>query len=343
MDFDGSGHFLDVSSHYYVSFDSYPVVLREDREGAFTYTTVTFVICGAPPRIILLTAAGEVQTLTFGSPNRRSLSVPAEVHMDPSRLRAGSFAVSADEHWLADWHTPGTMLVWNLTIGNHTTLHSRFALPPSNGQERAASEEYVLAATFSNEEDGFYYLVGVSNRGTVWIWDVESGIPLRQPFKLRHPTGLADASQIAFSRSGMRLAWTSLCEAVRSPDDQARSQWYLGPSYHSTIRVFNLSDCRRTVDGRTVPSILLRGPDVAQVNTFALAPKGEYVATASEDHTVRLWDTEDGSCIRTLTEHDAPVTHVVISHDGEILASGAQDGAVCVREMQEVLGSIPEL
>ncbi|KAI0747259.1 WD40-repeat-containing domain protein, partial [Daedaleopsis nitida] len=80
----------------------------------------------------------------------------------------------------------------------------------------------------------------------------------------------------------------------------------------------------------------LEGHDGA-VNAFALTPRGEYIATASMDHTVRLWKTEDGECVGTFTEHEAAVTHVVISADGRILASGAEDGTVCVRKMEEVL------
>ncbi|KAI0747258.1 WD40-repeat-containing domain protein, partial [Daedaleopsis nitida] len=64
------------------------------------------------------------------------------------------------------------------------------------------------------------------------------------------------------------------------------------------------------------------------VNAFAFTPGGEYIATVSADCTVRLGRTGDGAWVRTLSGHKAAVTHIVISHDGTVLASGAADGTV---------------
>ncbi|KAI0747262.1 WD40-repeat-containing domain protein, partial [Daedaleopsis nitida] len=80
----------------------------------------------------------------------------------------------------------------------------------------------------------------------------------------------------------------------------------------------------------------LVGHDAA-VNAFAFTPEGEYIATASADCTVRLWRTQDGTCVGIFTEHEAAVTHLVISDDGSVLASGAENGTVCVRKMEEIL------
>ena len=60
-------------------------------------------------------------------------------------------------------------------------------------------------------------------------------------------------------------------------------------------------------------------------------------AMAPEEISVGAWRTRDGECIRTFKEHEAAVTHVVISANGSILASGAEDGTVCVRKMNDIL------
>ncbi|KAI0743555.1 hypothetical protein C8Q80DRAFT_846698 [Daedaleopsis nitida] len=63
-------------------------------------------------------------------------------------------------------------------------------------------------------------------------------------------------------------------------------------------------------------AVVLRGHS-ARIHAFAFSPDGWYVATASADTTDKLWKTSDGSCVETLTEHTASVTHAVISADSD--------------------------
>jgi WD40 repeat protein len=50
--------------------------------------------------------------------------------------------------------------------------------------------------------------------------------------------------------------------------------------------------------------------------------------TGAEDKTVRLWNTSDGTLIKTLEGHSDVVTSVAISFDGTLLASGSKDGKI---------------
>ena len=43
----------------------------------------------------------------------------------------------------------------------------------------------------------------------------------------------------------------------------------------------------------------------------------QLLVTASFDHTIRLWDTESGVCINTLTAHTQPVYSVAFSPNGQ--------------------------
>jgi WD40 repeat protein len=63
----------------------------------------------------------------------------------------------------------------------------------------------------------------------------------------------------------------------------------------------------------------------------AWSPDGEYLATASEDNTARLW-RKDGSPVRDLTGHSEPVRSLAVSPDGKRLATGGNDGVVLVWE-----------
>ncbi|KAF6025935.1 ebi [Bugula neritina] len=59
-----------------------------------------------------------------------------------------------------------------------------------------------------------------------------------------------------------------------------------------------------------------------------------YLASASFDTTVRLWDVEKGACVHTLTKHSEPVYSVGFSPDGKYLASGSFDKCVHIWSVQ---------
>jgi len=59
-------------------------------------------------------------------------------------------------------------------------------------------------------------------------------------------------------------------------------------------------------------------------------PQGDRVASASEDRTVRVWDTRTGQGVVTLPGHAGAVTAVAFSPDGQRIASACEDGSVRV-------------
>ena len=61
------------------------------------------------------------------------------------------------------------------------------------------------------------------------------------------------------------------------------------------------------------------------VNAVAIAPDGKTAISASGDKTVKIWDTESCTELRTLIGHTSEVNAVVIAPDGKTAISASSD------------------
>ena len=61
------------------------------------------------------------------------------------------------------------------------------------------------------------------------------------------------------------------------------------------------------------------------INSVVWSPNGKYIASGSNDCTIKIWDATTGACIHTLTGHDNRITSVSWSPDGKQLASSSDD------------------
>jgi WD40 repeat protein len=140
---------------------------------------------------------------------------------------------------------------------------------------------------------------------TATIADTASGSQLLQ-FKL------ADGTSPLFAIGASSL----------SPDGTRLAA--LGPG--NTAKVYDLAK-----DGGEL--LTLEG-HTALVMTVSFSPDGKWLATTSQDKSVKLWDAETGQELHTFTGHTHFTGRVVFNPDGTRLATGSFDRTVKVWDLE---------
>lgn len=98
------------------------------------------------------------------------------------------------------------------------------------------------------------------------------------------------------------------------------SEVYKTRDESSALRLM-LSEAMRTVD---VPVIDIVGHREG-VNRAIYSPDGRYIATASDDHTARIWDSSTGKIVRILEGHTDEILSICYSRDGTRLVTVGRD------------------
>lgn len=170
---------------------------------------------------------------------------------------------------------------------------------------------FVNSAVFSPDAEGRWVLTA-SDDGTAKIWDASTGVVLATL------TGHEDRVRFAaFSRDGKRV--------LTSSNDR-------------TARVWDLTE-GATPDGSL--KVAVQAAQVFQGHEWAVlsaefSDDGQFVITASEDNTARIWSIETGEQIASLAGHTARVTSAAFAPgDSPTRAvTASQDGTVKLWDTQ---------
>jgi WD40 repeat protein len=76
------------------------------------------------------------------------------------------------------------------------------------------------------------------------------------------------------------------------------------------------------------PDRILRSGHSGEISAISFSPDGRWLATGSEDKSIRIWDLSTGRTLRILTGHTDLIWSLAFSPDAKRLASASQDGTL---------------
>jgi WD40 repeat protein len=179
--------------------------------------------------------------------------------------------------------------------------------------------------------------VGTADRQLV-VWGNKEGPPLAQVVAHGKPvTGLAfnpaGNQLVSASADGQVKVWVMPPVPTRSlPHPEAvRSAAVAGAKHivsgaaDKIVRLWNL-------DNLKMPERQFTGHTGA-VNAVAASADGQFLASAGDDETIRVWNRTKGEQVALIGAHSGPVTSLAYSPAGLVLSSSA-DGSVKLWQMQ---------
>jgi WD40 repeat protein/serine/threonine protein kinase len=238
-----------------------------------------------------------------------------------------SVAFRPDGKRLASGSADGTVKIWDTETAQELLTFASYAGP-------------VTCVAYS--PDGKHIVSGSQDR-TVRVWDALTGqttVEFRRHVKSVHTVAFSPDGQMIVSASLQEvIVWSpSAGQAVSlqhnaPPQTDAKTSVTFSPdgARLATGEVFAGRDRRKHLvkvweisSGKLLLS--LEGHD-GVITRIAFSPNGEYLATASLDQSLRVWDAATGKEKFALHE-EADVLGVTISPDSQRIATGSKDGTV---------------
>lgn len=279
---------------------------------------------------------GEVYSASFSHDCKRIVSASEdgttriwEVMVDPQiQLLKGhtgsinSVDVSLDGQLIASASSDSTIRIWNAETGTIMRIME-------------GHKDKVAFVSFSSD---CKHIVSASEDGTTRIWDVDNGFErMFDTIDARFPA--------VFSLDGTSVLQVGYGGTIRIWDvesgDELKTMHTDG--YCNTSAAFSFDRKRvafvenTRLDSSYTYIVDMEYGNLCQdfqeergINTAGFSPDGKMMVSTSYDHSLRIWDVEKGSLIRTITGHNSYVIFAVFSPNGKYIVSGSDDKTIRV-------------
>jgi len=230
-----------------------------------------------------------------------------------------SVAFAADGVLLASGSQDCTLRLWMVGTGKQPLVLTGHTGP-------------VNAVAFST--DGTTIASG-SGDGTIRLWSVSTCQHVGEALQDEN------INSICFSPDGSKLAVSCAFLDVKIWDIQTRTCIRIPHGFSRFVRFSSdgqMLVCAAKSTGivfirnwsQDSNMVIFRGhTDSAQCASFS--PDGLYMASASDDRTVRIWDARTSQqAVQPLLAHENAIHSVAISPNGALIVSGSQDSSVCI-------------
>ncbi|HEX8142872.1 MAG TPA: hypothetical protein VF553_09770 [Pyrinomonadaceae bacterium] len=266
-------------------------------------------------------------------------------------------------HKCTTWSRPGGAIksmalspeAGTVAIADKNNNVELWRVGPSNAEPLRLDAGTAMVSTMTFSPDG-RRLATVSADKTVRVWDVASGVQVKQlhpELQLRVLTFSPDGEMLAGggSRGGiaiwslnsdaepimLRASGLVTCMAFSSPDARMFAVGALDriDAINGTVRLWDMAELLSSTakpgtaaDQASRRELVTLESHAGAVNVVAFSPDGKTLATGGEDATVKLWSVTSYKELLTLKGHTKSVTSLVFAPDGKWLASGSYDNSV---------------
>ena len=247
--------------------------------------------------LMKLTETGSVYTATFSPNGEQVVSVSW-----PETVRIWN-ALTGRELMTLKGHTKGVKYAaFNpdgkqiITVSNNVFGNNIKIWDTQTGQEIRELRGHTVAVNFASFSPDGKRIIAASGDKTITIWDTQTGEELRKYEQFEN------VDSVTFSPDGNRIV--SISNSL----------------FGHTVQIW---------DAYTGQGLKELKGHTKVINSAVFSPNGKYIVSASDDGTVRIWDSRTGEQIGdVLKGHTAKVEYATFSPNGRQIVSASEDKTI---------------